>query len=119
MLRFLFVYLNLCFLNSPGVFSEVATPLLFDIIVEYLNGAVIDESLSSTNFSTYFNGSELVVSGLLSSEALTSLPIRITAVGSNGAITTEGNVDLTVCYPIPTEIELYSEYSIIFTIKTQ
>ena len=78
------------------MYNEVATPLLFDIVVEYLNNAVVGTSLSATNFSNYYNGSELVISGLFTNEDLRTLPIRITAVGSDGPVIIEEDVDLRV-----------------------
>eukprot|EP00057_Strongylocentrotus_purpuratus_P013565 XP_011668039.1 PREDICTED: inter-alpha-trypsin inhibitor heavy chain H4-like [Strongylocentrotus purpuratus] len=77
-----------------GVYSEVATPLLFNIVVEYLNNAVRPGSTSSTTFPNYFNGSELAVSGVLSSGDLRYLPIKITAVGADGVTTFQEDVNL-------------------------
>ncbi|XP_063952458.1 uncharacterized protein LOC129255898 [Lytechinus pictus] len=77
-----------------GVYSEVATPLLFNIVVEYLNNAVRPGSTSATTFPNYFNGSELAVSGILSSDDLRYLPIKITAVGADGVTTFKEDVNL-------------------------
>ncbi|XP_071509557.1 uncharacterized protein [Diadema antillarum] len=77
-----------------GVYNEVATPLLFNIVVEYLNNAVDLNSVSTLTFPNYFNGSELAITGQLTSDDLRYLPIKITAVGANGVITFQEDVNL-------------------------
>lgn len=44
-------------------FDEVATPLLFNIAIRYLDDAVDADTLTGNNFISYFDGKELVVAG--------------------------------------------------------
>uniref|UniRef100_A0A3P8UJM3 Inter-alpha-trypsin inhibitor heavy chain 3b, tandem duplicate 1 n=1 Tax=Cynoglossus semilaevis TaxID=244447 RepID=A0A3P8UJM3_CYNSE len=46
-------------LQLQGFYEEVATPLLTDVTMIYVGGA----NLTQTNFSQYYNGSEIVVAG--------------------------------------------------------
>uniref|UniRef100_A0A3Q2QE17 Inter-alpha-trypsin inhibitor heavy chain H3 n=1 Tax=Fundulus heteroclitus TaxID=8078 RepID=A0A3Q2QE17_FUNHE len=46
-------------LQLKGFYDEVATPLLTDVTMIYVGGA----NLTQTNFSQYYNGSEIVVAG--------------------------------------------------------
>uniref|UniRef100_A0A3P9NRQ9 Inter-alpha-trypsin inhibitor heavy chain H3-like n=1 Tax=Poecilia reticulata TaxID=8081 RepID=A0A3P9NRQ9_POERE len=46
-------------LQLKGFYEEVATPLLIDITMTYVGGS----NLTQTNFSQYYNGSEIVVAG--------------------------------------------------------
>lgn len=44
-----------------GFYEEVATPLLTDVTMAYTGGA----DLTQTNFSHFYNGSEIVVVGTI------------------------------------------------------
>ena len=79
-----------------GVYDEVATPLLFNILIEYFGSVVDPNSLSKTVFSNYFNGSELTIAGRLINANTANLPIRVTATGRNGAIRIEEYVPIRV-----------------------
>ena len=48
-------------LFHQGFYEEVAKPLLTDVIMVYVGGT----NLTKTNFSQYYNGSEIVVAGLI------------------------------------------------------
>ncbi|XP_063240182.1 uncharacterized protein LOC134540990 isoform X2 [Bacillus rossius redtenbacheri] len=48
----------------------VASPLLANVRFQYQDGEVVSGSVTSTNFRSLFGGSELVVAGRLSSDAL-------------------------------------------------
>lgn len=52
-------------LQMQNFFEEVATPLLFNIAVQYLNGAVDADSLIGGNTISYFDGKEVLVAGKL------------------------------------------------------
>lgn len=79
-----------------GVYDQVATPLLFDIIISYLDGSVDLDSLTTTSFSNYFNGSELSIAGRLLNRNAASLTIRITAIGANESLVIEEYVPIRV-----------------------
>ncbi|KAJ8046230.1 Inter-alpha-trypsin inhibitor heavy chain H3 [Holothuria leucospilota] len=52
-------------LQLEGFYDEVATPLLHHISVEYPEDKVEVDSLTQTNFISYFEGTELVIAGKL------------------------------------------------------
>ncbi|XP_071817702.1 uncharacterized protein [Apostichopus japonicus] len=76
-----------------GVYDEVATPLLYDISVDYLSN-VDPSSVSSTTFPAYFNGSEISITGRLIDSTSQILPIRINAYGADGQFIIEEDVNL-------------------------
>lgn len=47
------------FICHQGFYEEVATPLLTDVTMLYIGGT----NLTQTNFTQYYNGSEIVVAG--------------------------------------------------------
>ncbi|CAI9723137.1 Hypothetical predicted protein [Octopus vulgaris] len=62
-------------LQFENLYKEISNILLKDITFIYLDGAV---NTSSTSFSNYFEGSELVVSGVLSQEYLSTIKVSLT-----------------------------------------
>lgn len=52
-------------LQLEGFYDEVATPLLHHVSVQYPEDKVEVDSLTKTNFITYFEGTELVIAGKL------------------------------------------------------
>lgn len=52
-------------LQLEGFYKEVATPLLFNVQVNYDETAIEMDSLTDTNFISYFEGTELVIAGKL------------------------------------------------------
>ncbi|XP_033119583.1 uncharacterized protein LOC117118951 [Anneissia japonica] len=68
-----------------GVYDEVATPLLRDLTISYLENSVDLATLTQTQFQNFFNGSELSVAGRLADPQLTEIPVRVTATGSTGS----------------------------------
>lgn len=58
-------------LCQQGFYEEVATPLLTDVAMIYMGGT----NLTKTNFSQYYNGSEIVVAGqILDNDVETFIP---------------------------------------------
>ncbi|XP_072017534.1 inter-alpha-trypsin inhibitor heavy chain H3-like [Amphiura filiformis] len=55
-------------LQLKGFYDEVATPLLYNIDIQYTDNAIDINSVTQTNFISYFKGTELVVAGKLSNE---------------------------------------------------
>ena len=51
-----------------GFYGEVATPLLYNIDIQYTDNAIDVNTVSQTNFISYFKGTELVVAGKLNDE---------------------------------------------------
>ncbi|KAJ8046225.1 Inter-alpha-trypsin inhibitor heavy chain H3 [Holothuria leucospilota] len=52
-------------LQLEGFYKEVATPLLFNVQVNYDETAIEMDSLTDTNFICYYEGTELVIAGKL------------------------------------------------------
>ena len=50
-------------LQLQGFYQEVSSPLLQNVDFTYQNSEILSNSLTSTNFHTYYQGSEMVVAG--------------------------------------------------------
>uniref|UniRef100_A0A087Y6U5 Inter-alpha-trypsin inhibitor heavy chain 5 n=1 Tax=Poecilia formosa TaxID=48698 RepID=A0A087Y6U5_POEFO len=75
-----------------GFYSEIGTPLLSDIRINYTQNSVgyVTQSL----FTNYFNGSEIVVAGKLTDRSAESLHVQVTASNNDRLITMETVVPL-------------------------
>ncbi|XP_035488863.1 inter-alpha-trypsin inhibitor heavy chain H3 isoform X1 [Scophthalmus maximus] len=66
-------------LQLKGFYEEVATPLLTDVAMIYMGGT----NLTKTNFSQYYNGSEIVVAGqILDNDVETFIPQVVAISGT-------------------------------------
>lgn len=63
-------------LYPQGFYEEVATPLLKDVIMVYAGAT----NLTQTNFSQYYNGSELVVAGELIDNNIETFVPQVVAI---------------------------------------
>ncbi|XP_058487296.1 inter alpha-trypsin inhibitor, heavy chain 4 isoform X2 [Solea solea] len=63
-------------LQLKGFYEEVATPLLTDVTMVYMGGT----NLTQTNFSQYYNGSEIVVAGLITDNNLEAFVPQVVAI---------------------------------------
>ncbi|XP_041836770.1 inter-alpha-trypsin inhibitor heavy chain H3-like [Melanotaenia boesemani] len=70
-------------LQLTGFYEEVATPLLTDVTMIYLGGT----NLTQTNFSQYYNGSEIVVAGQITDNNIETFIPQVVAVSRNGKMT--------------------------------
>ena len=61
---------------QQGFYEEVATPLLTDVTMIYLGGA----NLTQTNFSQYYNGSEIVVAGQITDNNIETFIPQVVAI---------------------------------------
>ncbi|XP_022104985.1 inter-alpha-trypsin inhibitor heavy chain H3-like [Acanthaster planci] len=83
-------------LQLKGFYDEVATPLLFNVNIEYNHV----NSTTQTNFLSYFEGTEIIVAGQLSNElmlhesGLTELMATVTANSMDTFIQLETMVDI-------------------------
>ncbi|XP_022104986.1 inter-alpha-trypsin inhibitor heavy chain H3-like [Acanthaster planci] len=83
-------------LQLKGFYDEVATPLLFNINIEYSHV----NSTTQTNFLSYFEGTEIIVAGQLSNEltlqesGLTELMATVSANAMDTFIQLETMVDI-------------------------
>ena len=82
-------------------FSEIASPLLTDVNIEYLDNKVNNESLTTTNCGTLFNGTEIITCGLLEE-------------GYQNVQTLHSQVILTLCLLLIVNLP-YSHHNIMVT----
>nr|XP_019957057.1 PREDICTED: inter-alpha-trypsin inhibitor heavy chain H3-like isoform X1 [Paralichthys olivaceus] len=76
-------------LQLKGFYQEVATPLLTDVTMIYLGGT----NLTQTNFSQYYDGSEIVVAGQISDNNLeTFIPQVVAISGTSKVMFSETNI---------------------------
>ncbi|XP_031699412.1 inter-alpha-trypsin inhibitor heavy chain H3 isoform X2 [Anarrhichthys ocellatus] len=66
-------------LQLKGFYEEVATPLLTDVTMIYNGGT----NLTQTNFSQYYNGSEIVVAGQITDNNIETFTPQVVAISSN------------------------------------
>ncbi|XP_006783399.1 inter-alpha-trypsin inhibitor heavy chain H3-like [Neolamprologus brichardi] len=69
-------------LQLKGFYEEVATPLLTDVTMIYVGGI----NLTQTNFSQYYNGSEIVVAGQITDNNIETFTPQVVAISSNRRI---------------------------------
>ncbi|KAM4741484.1 inter-alpha-trypsin inhibitor heavy chain H3-like [Anableps anableps] len=82
-------------LQLKGFYDEVATPLLTDVTMIYIGGT----NLTQTNFSQYYNGSEIVVAGEILDNNVEVFTPQVVAISSKRKVTfsnTNGSVDSSV-----------------------
>ncbi|XP_041807926.1 inter-alpha-trypsin inhibitor heavy chain H3-like isoform X2 [Chelmon rostratus] len=65
-------------LQLKGFYEEVATPLLTDVSMIYVGGT----NLTQTNFSHYYNGSEIVVAGQITDNDIETFAPQVVAISS-------------------------------------
>ncbi|CAJ1050723.1 inter-alpha-trypsin inhibitor heavy chain H3-like [Xyrichtys novacula] len=84
-------------LQLKGFYEEVATPLLTDVTMIYEGGF----NVTQTNFSQYYNGSEIVVAGQITDNDIETFTPQVVAISkntrlvfteSNGTVETTGMV---------------------------
>ncbi|XP_040015419.1 inter-alpha-trypsin inhibitor heavy chain H4-like [Xiphias gladius] len=63
-------------LQLKGFYEEVATPLLIDVTMIYMGGT----NLTQTNFSQYYNGSEIVVAGQITDNNMETFIPQVVAI---------------------------------------
>uniref|UniRef100_A0A3Q3F4F8 Inter-alpha-trypsin inhibitor heavy chain H3-like n=1 Tax=Labrus bergylta TaxID=56723 RepID=A0A3Q3F4F8_9LABR len=66
-------------LQLKGFYEEVATPLLTDVTMVYEGGI----NLTQTNFSQYYNGSEIVVAGQITDNDIRTFTPQVVFPGTN------------------------------------
>ncbi|KAA8593434.1 hypothetical protein FQN60_009550, partial [Etheostoma spectabile] len=70
-------------LQLKGFYEEVATPLLTDVTMIY-NGVT---NLTQTNFSQYYNGSEIVVAGQITDNNIETFTPQVVAISKDRRVT--------------------------------
>lgn len=83
-------------LQLTGFYNEISNVLLSKVSVTYLDDAVNLTSVTQTQFLSFFDGSELVVSGKLNELAkdYNSLTMTITGSGSQGILELSATTDI-------------------------
>ncbi|KAM4582582.1 inter-alpha-trypsin inhibitor heavy chain H3 [Fundulus diaphanus] len=71
-------------LQLKGFYEEVATPLLTDVTMIYVGGA----KLTQTNFSQYYNGSEIVVAGEIIDNNIETFIPQVVAISTERKVKT-------------------------------
>ncbi|XP_038553519.1 inter-alpha-trypsin inhibitor heavy chain H3-like isoform X2 [Micropterus salmoides] len=66
-------------LQLKGFYEEVATPLLTDVTMIYAGA----HNLTQTNFSQYYNGSEIVVAGQITDNDIETFSPQVVAISRN------------------------------------
>ncbi|XP_029287202.1 inter-alpha-trypsin inhibitor heavy chain H3-like isoform X6 [Cottoperca gobio] len=70
-------------LQLKGFYEEVATPLLIDVTMTYNGGT----NLTQTNFSQYYNGSEIVVAGQITDNNIETFTPQVVAISRSRKVT--------------------------------
>nr|XP_046239625.1 inter-alpha-trypsin inhibitor heavy chain H3-like isoform X3 [Scatophagus argus] len=81
-------------LQLKGFYEEVATPLLTDVTMIYIGGT----NLTQTNFSQYYNGSEIVVAGQITDNNIETFTPQVVAISKNTRVVfsdTNGTLEST------------------------
>ncbi|MEQ2296604.1 hypothetical protein AMECASPLE_026415, partial [Ameca splendens] len=79
-------------LQLKGFYEEVATPLLTDVEMIYLGGT----NLTQTNFSQYYNGSEIVVAGEIIDNNIETFTPQVVAISQSERKVTFSNTNRSV-----------------------
>ncbi|KAM6980760.1 inter-alpha-trypsin inhibitor heavy chain H3-like [Aplochiton taeniatus] len=73
-------------LQLKGFYEEVATPLLTDVVMIYVGGS----NLTQTNFSQYYNGSEIVVAGQITDNNVDTFTASVIALSKGKVVDFSG-----------------------------
>ncbi len=73
-------------LQLQHFFNEIATPVLLNIQIKYLDDNVNNSSVTSTSYRTLFNGSEIVVMGQMN-PGYQTVDAEVVAGGADGDLT--------------------------------
>ncbi|XP_072238214.1 inter-alpha-trypsin inhibitor heavy chain H4-like isoform X2 [Leuresthes tenuis] len=84
-------------LQLKGFYEEVAVPLLTEVTMIYLGGT----NLTQTNFSHYYNGSEIVVAGEITDNNIETFTPQVVAISKNRRVKFSNTSSLTVTETMP------------------
>ena len=71
-------------MQLQGFYQEVSSPLLENVAFTYQKSEILANSLTSTNFHTYYQGSEMVVAGRLANHQDHQIDYQILATQATG-----------------------------------
>ena len=75
-----------------GFYKEVSSPILTNVTFDYLDSNIIPDSLTDTAFHTFYQGGEMVIAGMVDTEAV--MPVfeyEITAHHADGEFSATGD----------------------------
>ncbi|XP_064616071.1 inter-alpha-trypsin inhibitor heavy chain H4-like isoform X2 [Liolophura sinensis] len=72
-------------LQLSGFYNEISSPLLSELVIKYISDFVNDTSLTQTSFSTFFRGSEIVVSGRYNAQAQGPRELSVVVQGNDAS----------------------------------
>ena len=81
-------------LQIEGLYNEISNILLKDIQITYLDSEIDSETLSSTNFSSFFKGSEIVTTGKLDLDHQKEMNVQISMMTVDGSKTVNLKLEL-------------------------
>ena len=81
-------------LQIEGLYAEISTALLRNVSFSYLSNEVEENSVTQTDFPTYFSGSELVVAGKLKTTAIKEMELAVYGQSSKGQIELETSSEM-------------------------
>ena len=89
-------------------YRELANPLLNDVKFQYVGEAFNNDSITNTDFKTYFKGSEYVVAGKISGNNMEQQDAKIVvgAQGDEGSYTKKFNLCFLRPLPLPADFNL-------------
>lgn len=79
-------------------FDEIATPLIYDVRIDYPDSVVDENSLTSLKFTQYFDGSEIVVAGKLIPDSSDQWRYQVSGRGADIILLTK-SVDSSLIPP--------------------
>ncbi|KAL4227174.1 Inter-alpha-trypsin inhibitor heavy chain [Mactra antiquata] len=103
-------------LQISGFYDELAVTLLNNVSVSYLGDIIEDDSVTQSDFKSYFQGSEMVVAGKLVDTGIDVSNFNLKIIGDSvdGALILTGNdntniIDLERSYDADLDIEDFYE----------
>ena len=73
------VWVNIKLWWLQNFYQEVSTPLLSDLRVRYLDNTVNIDSVTQTDYSNWFNGTEIVIAGKLKDNSVNNIIAQVSA----------------------------------------
>ena len=81
-------------LQLQGFYNEVSTPVLSDIKIRYLENCVDESTITDTDFSAFFKGSEIVIAGKLNPN-VNNMPLKISGGSSRGYMSLDMDIKVS------------------------
>ena len=78
-------------LQLEGFYNEVSTPVLSDIKIRYLGDSVDENTITQTDFSAFFRGSEILVCGKLN-DNVNNMALKVSGGSSRGYMSLDMDV---------------------------